>query len=235
MADTADMNEHASTEELRRDIARTQREMTETIHEIQRRLSPSYMAEQTKDSMRRTGVNIIDKIKSNPIPAAMAGVGLWLLFRGSDRGEVTRDAWQFRYDEEPSRLDEVKDRATEKAREIADTAREKTTHLKESASQTAQHVKDVTRRRAEITRVEAKDFFREQPLVAGLAAVALGAILGAAIPESDKENELMGETRDRLVDRAEGIARDGMQRAKHVAEVAKSVAKDEARDLVSSS
>ena len=231
MAGTADVNEHAKTEELRRDIARTQHEMTETIHEIQRRLSPRYMAEQTKDSMRRTGVNIIDKIKTNPIPAMMAGAGLWLLFRGSDDAG-SRDAWE--YDQHPGRLDEVKYRASEKAHEIAESARETTSRLKESASETAHHVSEVTRRRAQMTRIEAKDFLREQPLVAGLAAIALGAIIGAAIPETDKENALMGETRDRLLDRAENVAREGVNRAKHVAQVAKSVAKDEVRDLAHS-
>ena len=78
---------HDRTDELRRDIERTQREMSRTIDEIQHRLSPHYMMQRTKDSMREAGVNasrgFMDKVRDNPIPAAMVGIGLFLLMRDS--------------------------------------------------------------------------------------------------------------------------------------------------------
>src|SRR2546423_551480 len=102
---------------------------------------------------------------------------------------------------------------------------------KRGLRESARNASEATRQKAYETRAEAKDFFREQPLVAGLAAITLGAIIGAVIPESEKENELMGETRDRMVDRASDIAREGVDRAKRVAQIAKSAATDEARDM----
>src|SRR5687767_2591452 len=76
------------TRAIRRDIERTQREMSRTIEEIQQRLSPQYIMQRTKDSVREAGVrtsrSVIDKIKANPIPAAMVGIGLFLLARDND-------------------------------------------------------------------------------------------------------------------------------------------------------
>lgn len=76
---------HESTDEIRRDIARTQREMSSTIDEIQYRLSPEHIKQQTKESIRRASVNtsrgIVDKLKSSPVGAAMIGMGLWLMLR----------------------------------------------------------------------------------------------------------------------------------------------------------
>jgi len=46
----------------------------------------------------------------------------------------------------------------------------------------------------------------ENPLAAGAIALALGAGLGLAIPESRQENRIMGEARDQLVDRAQQTA-----------------------------
>ena len=46
----------------------------------------------------------------------------------------------------------------------------------------------------------------DNPIVAGFAALAVGALIGALIPESDREHELMGGARDRLADRARELA-----------------------------
>src|SRR5207237_1217103 len=111
------------THALRRDIADTEHDMGETIQEIRRRISPRYVMDQTKESVRRTSVStsqtIISKVKENPIPAAMAGVGLWLLFRGSDheieggrRYANERDFGTFELDEEPSKVSRAKAKAS---------------------------------------------------------------------------------------------------------------------------
>ena len=92
------MSENDSTQAIRRDIERTQREMSHTIDEIQYRLSPAYMKERARESVRRAGVrtsrSTIERVKANPVGAAMVGVGLYLLMRSDDRGHdsyYTRD------------------------------------------------------------------------------------------------------------------------------------------------
>ncbi|WP_427024435.1 DUF3618 domain-containing protein [Aureimonas ureilytica] len=46
------------------------------------------------------------------------------------------------------------------------------------------------------------DTLQEEPLILGAVALAVGAAIGAALPSTRVEDELMGETRDRLRDEA---------------------------------
>ena len=69
---------------------------------------------------------------------------------------------------------------------------------------------------------------RENPLILGAVAVGLGAAVGFAVPETQKENQVLGETRDKLANRAQQGAKDAQQRVQRVAEEARSAAKEEA-------
>ena len=69
----------------------------------------------------------------------------------------------------------------------------------------------------------------ENPLMIGAATLALGVIAGLAIPSTRKEDELMGETRDRLVDEVKEAGHDVMEKGKHVAEAVVDKVKDEAQ------
>ncbi|WP_114389795.1 DUF3618 domain-containing protein [Notoacmeibacter marinus] len=60
--------------------------------------------------------------------------------------------------------------------------------------------------------------FRDEPLVFGAIAVAVGAAIGAALPPTRREDELMGETRDNLRDQAYERGRDAVTEARDVAE-----------------
>jgi ElaB/YqjD/DUF883 family membrane-anchored ribosome-binding protein len=69
---------------------------------------------------------------------------------------------------------------------------------------------------------------RKNPLAVGVAAIAVGAAIGLSIPETEKENQLMGETRDNLVRQAEQTAQDKVQQVQTVAQQAVGAAKDAA-------
>ncbi len=76
-------------EQIEREIARTRSNMSETIDEIQERFSPQYIRRQVtediKDTARGAGNSIMQTIKDNPLPAAIAGLSLaWLFFKGKD-------------------------------------------------------------------------------------------------------------------------------------------------------
>ena len=72
------------------------------------------------------------------------------------------------------------------------------------------------------------DTLEEQPLVLGAIGVAVGAALGAALPATEHEDELMGETRDRLKRQAEEEGRRQAEKARDMADAAYGAAKDEA-------
>lgn len=57
----------------------------------------------------------------------------------------------------------------------------------------------------------------ESPLALGLIALGVGAAVGLVVPETERENELMGDARDQLVDRAEGMAQETMGKVQQVA------------------
>jgi ElaB/YqjD/DUF883 family membrane-anchored ribosome-binding protein len=243
-----------ATDVIRRDIDNTQRELAATAGEIQRRLTPRYIANQARESVRRTSVNttnsIIDRIKENPIPAALVGVGLFMLFRngGSRHHDYQVEftpAVEFEDDSSlRARVDDVKekashlaDRAQNKASEIADRAQNKASEIADRAQNKASELADRAQARTRMATRQTEDFFRDNPLIAGLAVAALGAIIGGVVPETHFENQLMGEKRDELLDRGKDIAQEGIERAKHVAqataETAKNTAKDEARAVAS--
>jgi hypothetical protein len=62
----------------------------------------------------------------------------------------------------------------------------------------------------------------DRPLIAGVAALAVGAIVGTIIRETDREHELFGQHRDRLTTRAMEAARQTVARG--VAEAASNIA-----------
>jgi hypothetical protein len=61
-------------------------------------------------------------------------------------------------------------------------------------------------------------YVREHPLAAGAMALGIGAVVGLAVPLSKRENELMGEARDSLLESAHAVAEEAVERAQRVAE-----------------
>jgi hypothetical protein len=55
------------------------------------------------------------------------------------------------------------------------------------------------------------------PLMVAAAAVAVGATVGLALPETETENEWLGETRDTMVEQAQEVATQMRQAAGEIA------------------
>lgn len=106
------------------------------------------------------------------------------------------------------KVGETVGQAREKTMEITGQAREK-------ASELTHRVQDQTRHVIE-----------EQPLVVAALGIALGAAIGASLPRTRREDELMGGTRDELKQRAE---QTGAEMLHEVREQVHSVA-EEARE-----
>jgi Protein of unknown function (DUF3618) len=68
----------------------------------------------------------------------------------------------------------------------------------------------------------------EHPLVLGALGLAVGAALGAALPTTEKEDDWLGDTRDRLKDRAKEAGREQVEKARAAAGAAFSAAREEA-------
>ncbi len=218
------------TKELRHEIEETRGEMTETIDAIQEKLKPrnimanatervksaaservremadtaSETAQQAMDYTRGQANSAVGVVRQNPIPLALMGVGAaWLLSNRSRRpaysaGRERRDDYQ-RYGaaEWPGRPAE----GTYAAR----------------GTDTGTSLRRMTRRGQN----QLQRMIQDNPLLVGAGALMLGAAFGLAVPETEAENELMGEARDKVVGRARDMARDA---ASQVEEAAGSVA-----------
>jgi hypothetical protein len=63
---------------------------------------------------------------------------------------------------------------------------------------------------------------RENPLAVGAATLALGAAIGLALPQTQRENQLLGDARDTLVERAQDLAQETLGKVQNVATEAQS-------------
>jgi ElaB/YqjD/DUF883 family membrane-anchored ribosome-binding protein len=257
-------------EVIRARIEETRANMSETVDHIQERLSPDHLKQQVQETVRDATIgrveqmadtatrkarnwrsNMVETIKQNPVPAALAGFGLaWLFMAGTGDEEDVSTYYTTRgYSRSPGTYRYAggeqyreADRLHEAQRKVGDTAR----HLQEEASQVTQQARDQAeqvahqaqqqveewRDEAEYQMQRAKSGFQqmlvENPLAVGAAAIAIGAAVGLAIPNTEQENELMGQTRDRLVDQAQSTAQETMQKVRSVAEKATTAAEEEA-------
>ncbi len=72
-------------------------------------------------------------------------------------------------------------------------------------------------------------YIEENPLAVGAVALALGAVVGFAIPLTKKENEYMGEYRDTVLEKAQTTAQDALGSVKQMASEAQKVITDEVK------
>jgi hypothetical protein len=100
------------------------------------------------------------------------------------------------------RVSDTASAMTGRAREISEGARER---FEKSSEYTQARVSELGQR-SQAQYYRAKDRFGqlldEQPLVVGAVGIAIGAALGASLPNTRRENELLGNTRDDLFERA---------------------------------
>lgn len=129
-----------------------------------------------------------------------------------------------------SKVQEVTGQAASAVQGAAETAKDTAEQVVDSARQGVQQVAQQAQYRAERVGNRFSDLMQENPLMIGAAAAALGAIVGFAFPATEKENEIMGEARDRVVDRAQEVASETAQKVQHVAQEAATAAKETAKD-----
>ena len=73
---------------------------------------------------------------------------------------------------------------------------------------------DAIRNRTHAGMEGARHLLEDNPAAAGAIAIGVGALLGALIPPTRKEDELWGETRDRLAERARELSARAAEQAR---------------------
>jgi Protein of unknown function (DUF3618) len=232
---------HARAHEIREEIAQTREDMSETIEAIQDRLRPANLVANAGETVRAATTEkvkqmantaqgaadqvmnstFVETVRANPIPAAMIGIGTaWLLIKARSESNGDRYARGSRYiggeryrgyGAGASDISGYGSAAGE-VRALGDVSGEASSAAYESRMY---DYRGGARRRAPAVQLDR--VLQDNPLALGAAAVLVGAAIGMSIPETDAENELMGDARDTIVDRARELAGDAAQKVQDVA------------------
>lgn len=89
--------------------------------------------------------------------------------------------------------------AHDKQERVGGWAHDRKDQIEDMAQQTRYRARNAERR--------VEESMRENPLAAGAVVLAMGVAAGLIVPESQREHELMGRSRDRVLDKAEDAAR----------------------------
>jgi ElaB/YqjD/DUF883 family membrane-anchored ribosome-binding protein len=116
--------------------------------------------------------------------------------RIADRASTVRDNVSSRAGDVADQAGEMADRARERAGELGEEVRHRARDLGSRA-------KDRTRR----ARGGLERLAEDNPLAVAAGVAALGLAFGLLVPETEREQRLMGPTRDDLLERAQGTAR----------------------------
>lgn len=264
-------------EQLRADIEDTRAEMSQTLNEIQERLSPEHLMGQVKETVREATVGKVERVMQragetiadvtepareamgragsalaetgksvgnsmwrNPIPVALIGLGLGMLAMRSYRGgsdygtryTTPRRRQYFRGDEMPhgegmgtstgtrmntsmntgagTRMNTGTGTFNQMKETASDLADRSTTALSNLGSKAKDSASTAGRRFGEL--------LRENPLAMGAVAVAAGTAVGLALPSTRFENEYVGEASERLVDKAQEVAREAIDKVQSAAQ-----------------
>jgi hypothetical protein len=189
-------------EDIQAEIQRTRSHMDATLSAIENRLTPGQLMDRGIDYLRHNGgtefvQNLGHQAKSNPMPVALMGIGLaWLMATGKGVG------------------------APSSAESSWEGAKGRMGHAKETLSGTAQSARE----RISGAAASAKDTYhrarggydsmmRDYPLALGAVGLAIGAVVAAALPRTRREDELMGEQRDRLAEQAKEAGKAQLDKA----------------------
>lgn len=233
MAEKTNITRDVPPEAIEQDIARTRQEMSGTVDAIQEKLSPGHIKSEAREKLRAstvdrvkgaasrvgrtardTGSTIADVVKSNPVPLAMIGAGIAWLVLNRTRGDVISETAS----NVASRAGDLSGQAQARAGELAGQVREAGSEFAGRATQSAWRMRRAARERAQAAGGRLQDTIQDNPLSMLLAAFGIGALIGFLIPETRREQQLMGSASDALLSRAKETAQRAMHRAQHAAE-----------------
>lgn len=191
-----------SPEQLDTEVDAARVRLEGTASELAGRLSPDELMHRALGMVREHGGdfsrNLGSRVKNNPLPMILTGVGLsWLMLSSRDSGSAVQ-------------APQGKSRAGG-ARRLADAVSDTAADSRQKASAMGDRLHDATEN-ASASAQEARDgltqFYREQPLLAGSLGIAIGAALGALVPPTAMEDDMLGKSSDRSIEAAKsGAAR----------------------------
>jgi len=219
--------------------------------------SAGHMASSAGETAVDAGSGLLDLIKSNPVPAALVGIGLSWLYMNRSSGQPdynSSNTSQYRYSgSQAYRADYsstsgsggvsgMVGRATEQVGDLASTAQDRVGDLAGTAQERVgdmagtvqEHVSDMAGTVMDQTQRapgQIQRMIQERPLTAAAVAASLGAAVGLWLPPTTLESKIMGSAHDQVMGRAQEVASDTMEKVQAVAGETMDKVQDAAKDV----
>jgi len=200
--------ENRNAEHLERTADRIREDLDRTLDALERRLGPGQLLDRSLSYLRDHGGEMAsavgESVRRNPVPILLTLAGLgWLIVstvRGrepidvTDGDEYPGDDYAAADDDSAAGEDSL---SGDQDSLYAESQTESQTMRRKFRDRVAAARAGTRRARYRVvTAIE------EQPFLFGGLAVAIGALLGVVIPSTQYEDKVVGQVRDRAVERA---------------------------------
>ncbi|KQN48661.1 hypothetical protein ASE98_04550 [Pseudomonas sp. Leaf48] len=223
-----------SPEAIERDIDAQRESIGNIVDALESKFTPGQAFDQALSFMQNNGTtflsNLGTSVRNNPVPAVLTSVGLLWLMMSQNRAPTPRLTYPVTPDKNKAGewadgLAEGIDSARDHLHQTADTLKEGYQSVKDKAANLGDNLgaasdnishamHDASDRLVHSTQVVGDQLGRllkEQPLMVAAAGIALGAMLGAALPSTATEQRYMGKTSAGLADKVKQQAREGFE------------------------
>lgn len=222
-----EMESHKDPAQLEREIEAKRAEIAGLMSVLERKLSPGEIVDRMLGYARGHGgefaSNLGASVKANPIPMLLTSVGLAWMMANQHRGAAYAGGIHAGSELTSASHSGVRDRASQLKQRAAGklgSARSRvgeTTHRAgdalHRAGDAAHRAGSAVRERAGQAREGLDELLVQQPLAVAAIGVAVGALLGALMPPSEREDQLLGKASDQARERARELAASGLDQA----------------------
>jgi ElaB/YqjD/DUF883 family membrane-anchored ribosome-binding protein len=111
----------------------------------------------------------------------------------------------------------IADRTQETVENVVNQAQETAGNVASQTQEAVGYIADQAQYQAQRVEDRFQHLLYENPLAVGAVALAIGTAVGFSLPQTQRENELLGEARDTLIDRAQEVAQDTLEKVQQVA------------------
>jgi len=209
--------------------------------------SAGQMASSAGETAMDAGSGILDLIQQNPVPAALVGIGLGWLYMNRSSGQPdyrAHSGTHYRYGS-PSAgagygsgsqsmgssqgIGGMVGRATDQVGDLASSAQEQVGEMASSAQERVGDMAGTVMDQTQRAPGQVQRLIQERPLTAAAVAASLGAAVGLWLPSTQLESLLMGPAHEQVMDRAQEVASDTMEKVQGVAQEVRATVKEEAQ------
>lgn len=197
-----------------------------------------HLAVGARETAQDVGIDMLALIRQNPIPAALAAVGIgWLWMErsnASDGDDRQRQGYAYggyrdNYGESRggmmSQAEQSAGQMAGQAQQMADQVVGQAQQMTGQVAGQAQQAADQMQQKAQ----SAVQGIAADPIAVGALGLAMGAVAALLLPETEQERHLMGDARDRLMTQVQEKGSETLESVQKVAREAGKTVMEEAK------